>query len=204
MGKSGSADFSELKEFAKKLQKLEDDRASFCEKCSKALAGRLLALVIKDTPVGSKPKFEEIYGENRYEKVKGESGKHQSFLSEKGAKYDEQYSKAWDGYIGGTLRRGWTGGEDTNAAAFAESLPIYKNGDNYTIVVKNSVEYASYVEFGHRQKPGRYVPAINKRLKASWVPGKFMLTLNEKKLEAIAPSVLERELKKFLEEALGE
>lgn len=204
MGKCGSADFSELKEFAEKLQELEEDRASFCERCTKALAGRLLALVIPRTPVGDKPKFEEIYGGKRYKRVKGKSGNYQSFLSAKGAKYDEQYSKNWDGYIGGTLRRGWTGGTNTNAASFANTLPIYKNGDSYTIIVQNPVEYASYVEFGHRQTPGRYVPAINKKLKSSWVPGKFMLTISEKKLESIAPKVLEREIKKFLEEALDE
>ena len=27
------------------------------------------------------------------------------------------------------------------------------------------MEYASYVEYGHRQEPGRYVPALGKRLK---------------------------------------
>ena len=37
------------------------------------------------------------------------------------------------------------------------------------------MEYASYVERGHRQTPGRYVPAIGKRLKASWVPGQWFM-----------------------------
>ena len=32
-------------------------------------------------------------------------------------------------------------------------------------------KYAPHVEYGHRQTPGRYVPAIGKRLKASYVPG---------------------------------
>ncbi len=32
-------------------------------------------------------------------------------------------------------------------------------------------EHAPHVEYGHRQTPGRYVPAIGKRLKASFVPG---------------------------------
>jgi len=38
-------------------------------------------------------------------------------------------------------------------------------------VVGTDVEYAPYVEFGHRQEPGRYVPAIGKRLVASYVDG---------------------------------
>lgn len=170
MGSLGSADFKELKEFQKKLQQLEKDRAEFCERCSKALAGRLLALVIKRTPVGEKA----------------------------------NESEEWEGYVGGTLRRNWTGGKNTGATTYANSLPVYKNGDNYTIVVSNPTEYASYVEFGHRQTPGRYVPALGKRLKASWVNGKYMLTLSEKDLEAIAPAVLERELNKFFKEVFDE
>lgn len=33
-------------------------------------------------------------------------------------------------------------------------------------------DYAPYVEFGHAQQPGRYVPAIGKRLVRDFVPGK--------------------------------
>lgn len=32
--------------------------------------------------------------------------------------------------------------------------------------------YAPYVELGHHQQPGRYVPAIGKRLVREFVPGK--------------------------------
>lgn len=41
-----------------------------------------------------------------------------------------------------------------------------------TMSVGTRVEYAVFVERGHHQEPGRYVPAIKKRLKASFVPGK--------------------------------
>lgn len=34
-----------------------------------------------------------------------------------------------------------------------------------------TAEHAPHVEYGHRQTPGRYVPAIGKSLKASFVPG---------------------------------
>lgn len=44
--------------------------------------------------------------------------------------------------------------------------------NNYrTVVVGTNVQYAPYVELGHHQEPGRYVPAIGKRLKRSFVPG---------------------------------
>ena len=41
-----------------------------------------------------------------------------------------------------------------------------------TEAVGTSVSYAPYVEYGHNQEPGRYVPAIGKRLVASHVAAK--------------------------------
>ena len=99
---------------------------------------------------------------------------------------------------GGTLRRGWTGGKNTDAEAFAKSLEIEKSGKTYTITVENNVEYAPYVEYGHRQTPGRYVPAIGKRLKKGLVQGKRMLEISEQELEALAPKILQDKLENFL------
>ncbi|WP_127849719.1 HK97 gp10 family phage protein [Lacticaseibacillus hulanensis] len=45
----------------------------------------------------------------------------------------------------------------------------------FVIKIANSAEYASFVEDGHRQQPGRYVPELGKQLKAKWVPGQHML-----------------------------
>lgn len=44
-----------------------------------------------------------------------------------------------------------------------------------TEAIGTDVKYAPYVELGHHQQPGRYVPAIKKRLKASFVPAKPFL-----------------------------
>ena len=99
---------------------------------------------------------------------------------------------------GGNLRRGWTGGKKMDAETFARSLKVEKSGNTYTITVADDVPYASYVEYGHRQKPGRYVPAIGKRLKESLVPGKRMLEISEQELEALAPKILQDKLENFL------
>ena len=88
----------------------------------------------------------------------------------------------------GNLQKGWTTGE------------IRREGNNYIIEVINPVKYAEYVEYGHRQEPGRYVPAIGKRLKASWVEGRFMMTISAQEVQNIAPKVLEAKLKKKLSE----
>ena len=88
---------------------------------------------------------------------------------------------------GGTLRRGWTGGKKTDAEAFAKSLEIEKSGKTYTITVENNVEYAPYVEYGHRTRGGK-----------GFVPGKRMLEISEQELKALAPKILQDKLEKFL------
>ena len=39
------------------------------------------------------------------------------------------------------------------------------------VYVGTDVEYAPFIEFGHHQEVGRYVPAIGKRLVREFVPG---------------------------------
>lgn len=68
------------------------------------------------------------------------------------------------------------------------------------VEIYNSTEYAEYMEFGHRQTPGRYVPAIGKRLKKAWVPGKFMLTLSAKELENMKDRIVRRKVEEWLKE----
>lgn len=60
-----------------------------------------------------------------------------------------------------------------------------------------TAEHAPHVEYGHRQTPGRYVPAIGKRLKASFVAGQhFFRPCVER-----ARSNFKRRIREALEEA---
>lgn len=52
--RTGRFDIAGLKELQSRLQNLQDPDA-FCEACAKELAARLLAKVIKRTPVGQYP-----------------------------------------------------------------------------------------------------------------------------------------------------
>ena len=115
------------------------------------LEARLLAKVIKRTPVGDYP---------------NSSGKK-----------------------GGTLRRGWTGGKNSSAVAYADSLTIHHFGDAYVIEIINPVEYASYVEFGHRTANHK-----------GWVNGRFMLTISEQEIQQAAPAIIEKKLMKQMGE----
>ena len=100
----------------------------------------------------------------------------------------EVLDQYWSGYVGGRLRRGWTVGT------------VQKKGATYEVEIINPVEYASYVEYGHRQRPGRYVPQIGKTLKRSWVPGRFMLTISERELEVEGPKIIEKRVMEALKE----
>lgn len=199
MARWGKCDFRELEQLNKRLEQLSSvDFDAFCRKMSNEIAARLLAKVKKRTPVGVAPKFDEPLttkvrgndyiaqvttktGEKVFRKRKGKS---YTMLTRSGAIRD----KYWSGYEGGTLRDAWT------------ILPVEKQGDQYIVTVVNNTEYASYVEYGHRQTPGRYVPALGKSLKASWVKGRFMLTISTQELETQAPALLQQKLYLFLKE----
>ena len=161
--KWGRCEYRQLIKLRDNLAKLQSaDLDKFCRDTSKELAARLLSLVIPATPVGKYPKA---------------SGKK-----------------------GGTLRRGWTArteqeaasrGGDSNAQAYAQAMPISKQGTTYVVEVINPVHYASYVEFGHR-KPG-----------GGWKEGKYFLTISEQQLRGRAPALIEDKLKKLLRGAFN-
>ena len=163
MANMGGFSVAGMKKLQKQLNKIQaGDVDAFVEGCAKELAARLLAKVIKRTPVGDYPKG---------------SGKK-----------------------GGTLRRGWTsqqsgsgseGLKTSGAKEYVDSLKINHYGGFLVIEIVNPVEYASYVEFGHRTASHK-----------GWVPGHFMLTISEQELQQIAPKVLETKIKKYLSECM--
>ncbi len=153
------AKYNDLKKLQSNIEKLKKEQEQFLESCVKELAARLLRSVIKNTAPGQYPK---------------KSGKK-----------------------GGTLRRGWTSETHEEAAsrtdngdltaAFLNSLEIKHSGNSYIIEIKNPVEYAPYVEYGHRTRGGK-----------GFVPGKRMLTLAESELRRNSRAILEKKLKKWL------
>lgn len=76
---------------------------------------------------------------------------------------------------------------------------IRKSRNGYVIEVYNNVEYAEAVEYGHRQQPGRFVPALGKRLKAQTVKGAHMMELSLAELNAVLPGYLKEWLAGFLD-----
>lgn len=103
----------------------------------------------------------------------------------------------------GTLRRGWTAGQEnmsekgsvvgvSGKTGYASQINVVKRNGEYRCAVYNSTAYASYVEYGHR------TPNHD-----GWVPGKFFLTISEKEVDALAPALLEKRLMELLKGAMG-
>lgn len=67
---------------------------------------------------------------------------------------------------------------------------VKKQGSTYSVKVFNSASYASYVNDGHRQRPGRFVPAIGKRLVRSWVPGQHIAEEAERTVRKVSKRLL--------------
>lgn len=93
--------------------------------------------------------------------------------------------------VNGDLRRNWMVSD------------ILKEGNIYKIEIFNNTEYAIYVEYGHRQEVGRYVPAIGKKLVKPWVEGRFMMTISMKEIERELPIYLERRQTELLNKILS-
>lgn len=129
------------------------------ESVAKELTARLLGKVIPRTPVGQYPKS--------------------------------------TGKVGGTLRRGWTSntqeqaerGSGIDINAYIESIEVNKTDKYVEILVINPVEYASFVESGHRTRGGQ-----------GWVSGRHMLRISVNELKNDSPKIIKNKLEKELRE----
>jgi len=91
---------------------------------------------------------------------------------------------------GGQLRRNWFVGN------------IIRKGDQLEIEVYNSLEYASYVEYGHRGV-AIWIKDVGWRVlhtEKHWTEGRFMLTLSMREVEKLMPKIADRHVQKFLKE----
>lgn len=168
MGRNGRVNVDGLKNFRDKIENSlgAEQINSFIESCAKELAARLITKVVKRTPVGD-------YSGDAYSCAGGKTHK----------------GNRVPGKVGGTLRRGWTGGKSSAASTYVNDLKVHHFADTYVIEIVNPVEYASYVEFGHRTRGGK-----------GWVEGHFMLTISEQEIQANAEKILASKLKKKLGE----
>lgn len=69
-------------------------------------------------------------------------------------------------------------------------INVEKVGDTYHCTIFNSIDYASYVNYGHRT-----------RGHDGWVDGQFFLEISENEVNALAPALLEKRLVQYMKEA---
>jgi hypothetical protein len=140
MGAWGKCDFGDFERLEKQMRRLERSECDrFCRSAAKELAARLLARLVKRTPVA----------EN--------TGSH----------------------IGGTLRRGWKGGE----------MRVESSGGTYSVELENPTEYGIYVNYGHRTPNG------------GWVDGQYFVEMSVDEIQKGAGRLVERRLRELLERA---
>lgn len=70
--------------------------------------------------------------------------------------------------------------------------PIEKNGSYYEVVIENPVDYAEFVEYGHRLVVGGVT--------AGWVDGRFMLTIAEDEVRKRMDRIVKKRVEKWLQE----
>lgn len=150
---------------------------------SKNMAGRFLMRVIPRTPVESNESF---------------------WIKTIGGHFSPKMIR------GGALRRGWT--ENKSVAEYLNTLPISHSGSVYQFTISNNVSYAPYVEYGHRQNIGQFVPYIGKtingvrqgaRLKKAAVKGQFMMTNTYNEIQNMLEGLGNKLIKDYLEKAFG-
>lgn len=162
---------NDLKELESAFKKIQKDKEDMFRTIARQVALRFLMYVIPDTPTQ----------ENKKIVITGPS-----------------FSKTYD-IRGGALKRGWIGQETpggepsaSEIKAYADTLPVQVSGKRRSVTVSNNVEYAPYVNYGHRQKVGRYVPVLGKTLTSSWVDGQYMLENATKNVQSMAQGLVNK------------
>lgn len=67
-----------------------------------------------------------------------------------------------------------------------------------TVKVLNTASYASYVNDGHRQQPGRFIPVLGKRLTKSFVKGLHMQEKAEAATRRASDTIMKNALDDYL------
>lgn len=195
MGQAVKINMAGLEGMKKNLENIQKNQAEIMASLVKSLGALLLRKVIFRTPVGDyENDFQTYKRDNKKKGIKAGDVKYDKNGNAKRKGYKSVTSKNVT-YIyrrrGGNLRRNWTIGQ------------VLKNGNLYSVEVINPTHYASYVEYGHRQTPGRFVPVLGKKLKRAWVPGRFMLTISENEIKENMDAILEKKLDSILKKVFG-
>lgn len=175
-----SFDLKQLKAFNKKLENAaKETRNAIADDCLNVMAAEYLRVAKMNTPVGGGKEIKVSEGNYKaisayevgtakgYSRAKKRSSGRTKLLkritNKRGGGKEFKVLTASE-----HMRRSWQAGK------------VATRGNEHSIPVLNSASYASFVNDGHRQTPGRYVPILGKRLVKSWVEGLFIAEKAEK------------------------
>lgn len=208
MARMGNFDISEFIKLRDNLNKMTEPKIKekFMRECVQEIAIETLRKVIKLTPVAKTIRILQDVTDEAGNKVRYKTGANKGKVKQKSTVI----------HTGGTLRRGWIAKtqfeaesshqnrpDESEIKGYVYKLKVQKVRQTYIVWLINVVEYSSYVEYGHRQMPGRFVPAIGKRLKKSWVEGRHMLQISMREVEEALPKFLDFKLQEYLNQVFG-
>lgn len=167
----------EEKEFLKFIKECKRDAINarpILEEGLNEIGARLLRRVKQKTPVGA----------NQTGKIarRDKTGMLETY--KRGRRKGEVKTRVGVTHQGGNLRRRW----------YVSNLT--KKKDRSLVMIYNTTRYGMYVEYGHRQTPGRFIPVLGKRLKVRWVKGRFMLTKSIQEVDGLTPDIMKKYIKK--------
>lgn len=189
-------DFSGLKQFQKDIANFNrTTRDAMFREATEQLAAVYVGSAIRNTPVGGTQTREVKEGEYNASKATEMGNNKQFNRAKKTAKTSLKVAYKSKGKMkykifqsSEHMRRSW------------DASDARKRGRKYRVMITNSASYASYVNDGHRQRPGRYVPILGKRLVKSWVEGLHITDKAEMATKKAQGRVLNAVVTKYLKE----
>lgn len=183
-----------LQQFARNVENLNKrELRKICEDILQEMTLRFLREVIRLTPVGKSK-----YVRRRLRNASGEYLRYTRGINKGRIK-----TKRTNVYTGGTLRRGWITKRrriisnkakptEQEILNFVKTLKFKKIGKRYYIKVVNPVEYAKFVNYGHRTRGGR-----------GWVEGYHFLEKAENYINRNQNRIFNKIFEERLRRSLG-
>lgn len=189
-------DFGGITGLFRSMKELKTDE--MCEDVLKQLGAVYIATAKKNTPVGG----------NKQAEVSKKAFDASSATLAKNMKEDKALKESGNGgYVKRTGRKKGVKGKVYRIFSSSEHMrrswqlgPVEKVGERkFRIPVSNTASYATFVDQGHRQQPGRYVPILGKKLVKSYVEGLHITEKAESAVKKAEQRVAQRVIKAHTE-----
>lgn len=186
-----TVDFRGFEDLQKRIAELNSSTMEEAKRQSmKEMAAVYIREAKKNTPVKGTEVSENEYKNSRvaeYSKVKDFNKHKKLYSSDAKVAYKRKGERKFKMLHNSEhMRRSWNAGT------------VVREGREYKVKVFNTASYASYVNDGHRQQPGRFVPILGKQLVKGWVDGLNMAEKAEKETERQSKNILRRNINRVL------